>query len=508
VIDSDSRNTRTVIRRAASYRVLILSIVLMMATALGCAPPADGATAPTASSVTRPMDAEVTPAPSADPTLTSAAAPTETQSLSIEEPPTQISFPSSAAMSTSDGRAYYLDSVEGADSNSGLSPEEAWQTFEPLMDLELTPGDIVHFKKGSIWTDALTIQDHGSRTHPLTFTTYGAGKKPIFENPRGRSAITIRGNWVILEGMLVRNVLEAGVTIAADHTIVQNMEVTDAGMGVAVRGQYNIVRNNYIYDLKMVRNTPGGDDDYGAVGVWLFDSYNEVAGNLIVNCRAPSYDYGTDGGGVEIFGESVDGAYIHRNWIIDSDGGLEIGGGSARDHVIAYNVFINNSWAIVFHLGGRYASDVENIRFEHNVVIETAPHDRPLLNFFRGEPSETTLSVSNNIFYVLTGSVADHDAFQRQNNLYYLGDSARLGFRLATGELVAHPRFVDLDRHDFRLLEGSPAINAGIDLGYEIDFTGRPVPHGPAPDLGAFEHSPEALTEEAYKPSYPVSQPP
>jgi hypothetical protein len=272
-------------------------------------------------------------------------------------------------------------------------------------------------------------------------------------------------------------------------------------MGVAVRGQHNIIRDNYIHNLKMVVNTPGGDDDYGAVGVWLFDSYNEVAGNLIVNCIAPSYDYGTDGGGVEIFGENVDGAYIHHNWIIDSDGGLEIGGGSARDHIIAYNVFINNSWAIVFHLGGRYVSEVENIRFEHNVVIETAPHPRPLFNFFRGEPTETTLSVTNNIFYVVTGSVADHDAFQRQNNLYYLGDEARLGFRLASGELVAHPRFVDLGNHDFRLQEGSPAINAGIDLGYEIDFTGRAVPQGTAPDVGAFEYSPESLTEEVFRPT-------
>ena len=496
---SRSRITGGGVLRVASYAAIILTSLVLLSTLGSCMPFVEGARAPTASSITHRVDAQAAATPS--PTPLGDLTDTSLLSSMLEAEPDETT-----ADSVSIGQDYYLDSTSGSDSNSGLSPDEAWQTFQPLADQELQPGDTVHFKTDSAWTGALFIDDHGSPEHPLTFTTYGSGNKPVFENPRGRSAITIRGDWVVVEGMKVRNVVEAGVTIAADHAIVQDMQVTDAGMGVAVRGQHNIIRNNYIHDLKMVRNTPGGDDDYGAVGVWLFDSYNEVAGNLMVNCQAPSYDYGTDGGGVEIFGGDIHGSYIHHNWIIDSDGGLEIGGGSARDHVIAYNVFINNSWAIVFHLGGRYASEVDNIRFENNVVIETQPDHRPLFNFFRGEPSEDTLSVTNNIFYVLEGAVADHDAFRRQNNLYYLGEDALLGFQLASGELVAHPRFVDLDNHDFRLREGSPAIEAGVDLGYEMDFAGRPVPHGAAPDLGAFEFSPASLTEEAYKPTYPDLQ--
>jgi hypothetical protein len=498
VTHSSSRAAHASTPHLRSALTAVLSILVLM-TAAGCgAFLADMTRAPTASAVTHRLDAQVASTPTDTPTPTPDASP------AVVETPTPTSSPTPAPGTYH----YYMDSGDGADTNSGLSPDEAWETLQRLAEQELNPGDTVHFRKGSSWTGALIIEDHGSADQPLTFTTYGSGSKPIFENPQGRSAIVIQGDWVILEGMLVRNVLEAGVTIAADHAIVQKMEVTDAGMGIAVRGQHNIIRENYLHDLKMVRNTPGGDDDYGAVGVWLFDSYNEVASNLMVNCQAPSYDYGTDGGGVEIFGENVNGSYIHHNWIIDSDGGLEVGGGSARDHVIAYNVFINNSWAIVIHLGGRYASVVENIRFENNIVIETAPHDRPLFTFFRGDPTADTLSVTNNIIYVLTGSVANHDAFERQHNLYYLGDNARLGFQLLRGELVAHPRFMDLDNHDFRLQPGSPAIDGGIDLGHETDFVGRSVPQGAAPDLGAFEYSQESLTEEAYKPAYPDSQPP
>jgi hypothetical protein len=40
---------------------------------------------------------------------------------------------------------------------------------------------------------------------------------------------------------------------------------------------------------------------------------------------------------------------------------------------------------------------------------------------------------------------------------------------------------------DFRLKEGSPAINAGVAAGVTIDLDGKPRPVGIAPDLGAFE---------------------
>lgn len=443
------------------------------------------ATSPTPSSVATPSPSiTVTPFPS--PTKTSTHTPTYTPSPT--PPP--------------DFQSYYVDSEAGSDANTGTSPEEAWQTLTPVQSYGFMPGDVIHLKTGSLWVGELVIDDSGTPERPVTFTTYGSGEKPVIENPGGRSGVRITGSWVILEDLLVHDVVDAGVTLAGDHNVVRNMEITDVGMGIAVRSRYNVVDENYIHDLHMVRNTPGGDDDYGAVGVWLFDSDNEVSHNLMVNCRAPSYDYGIDGGGVEIFGENVNTSYIHHNWISDSAGGMEIGGGSARNHTIAYNVFVDNAWVLAAHLGGEHASIIEGIRFEHNVVVETHDHDRPLFSFIRGNPTPDTLALRNNIVYVLTGSVADHDTFIHQHNLYYLGDNARLGFGLGEQELIAQPRFVDLDARDFRLQPRSPAIDAGLDLGYTSDFEGEPVPVAGSPeseaipDLGAFEYQADAGTSD------------
>jgi hypothetical protein len=57
------------------------------------------------------------------------------------------------------------------------------------------------------------------------------------------------------------------------------------------------------------------------------------------------------------------------------------------------------------------------------------------------------------------------------------------------GNRSGDPRFTDPIRNDYRLLPGSPAIDAGVvdALAAPLDLDGRPRVQGRAPDLGAFE---------------------
>ncbi len=390
---------------------------------------------------------------------------------------------------------YYIDSIGGSDSNPGTSADRPWQTFAPLDTRPLRPGGVVYFKRGSSWTGRLVIHNSGEADRPITFTTYGEGNRPIIRNPGGAGnrtqAVVVNASWVVVEGLLVQDAQQAGIWISkgANNNIIRDNEVTNVGLGIAIEGQHNLVTRNYVHDLHMVVNTPGGTDDFGAVGVDILNSYNEVSYNTLVNCIADSYDFGVDGGAFELY-DTANSNYIHHNWAADSAGFVEVGGGSAQGDTLAYNVSVDNGLFSWIHLSGTYASSVKNFRVENNTIVETPnDHQNWTVFGFRGQPTASTFLVRNNILHINgLSTVSNTSSFTHDHNLYYLSGGTVLGFSLGSGEAVADPRFVGLAERDFHLQDQSPAIDAGVDLGYTLDFEDHPVPSGAAQDLGAFEY--------------------
>ncbi|MCC6932360.1 MAG: hypothetical protein IT292_03795 [Deltaproteobacteria bacterium] len=53
--------------------------------------------------------------------------------------------------------------------------------------------------------------------------------------------------------------------------------------------------------------------------------------------------------------------------------------------------------------------------------------------------------------------------------------------QLQTGQAL----FVDKANKDYRMLAISPAVNAGVNVGYATDILGNPIKD--APDIGAYE---------------------
>ncbi len=389
---------------------------------------------------------------------------------------------------------YYVDSVSGSDANPGTSPAQPWRSLAQLQDTRFAPGSVVHFKRDSVWTGSLLIRDSGEQNNPIVFTAYGSGERPVLRNPgdadHRTKGVLIDADWVVVEGLLIRDVFHAGIHVLrnSEHNVIQDVEVTQAGFGVLIEGQYNLVTHNDIHDLHMVNNTLGGSDDYGAVGVSIENSFNEISYNHFVNCLASSYDYGKDGGAVEWWGV-VDSIYLHHNWASGNDGFLEVGGGSARNAVVAYNVSVNNRRFAAFQLSGQFASVVDNFRVDNNTIVETPGTEKGWDVFwFSSPPASNNLILRNNIIYAdWFSTVANLPGFTHSQNMYYVRSGTLLNFTLDPGEMIADPAFVGLAVQDFHLLASSPAINAGNDLGYSSDFEDKPVPVGQAPDLGAFE---------------------
>jgi Right handed beta helix region len=73
---------------------------------------------------------------------------------------------------------YYVDSVNGSDSNPGTQASP-WKTIAKVNATRLLPGQTVAFQAGEIWREQLTVSSSGSAGAPITFTSYGSGALPI-----------------------------------------------------------------------------------------------------------------------------------------------------------------------------------------------------------------------------------------------------------------------------------------------------------------------------------------
>lgn len=91
-----------------------------------------------------------------------------------------------------EGKTYYVDSINGDDSNSGKSQVQAWRTLAKASAQVYEAGDTLRFKAGGIYTGTFTAQGNGTAENPITVSSYGDIEnegKPLIYN-RGEHTIT------------------------------------------------------------------------------------------------------------------------------------------------------------------------------------------------------------------------------------------------------------------------------------------------------------------------------
>jgi hypothetical protein len=313
----------------------------------------------------------------------------------------------------------------------------------------------------------------------------------------------VTGSYNVVQDFLMTDAHEAGVKVEANavRNIISKNEMTRTGTGVMLGGQYTLVTGNYVHDLTMIVNDtdasqPG--NDYGAVCFWLQAANNEISYNRGINCRAPSYDFGHDGGFVEVW-QSGDNSYVHHNYAQNTNGFFELGAGgdgSAQNVRVAYNVIVNvtgpgSGTSVCFNTGS-YNISVGAFKFENNTYVSTAGHP-DAFHIFGCRTDLTALQVRNNVFYSDI-QIADNGNFTHSNNLYHMVnmvDGSGIGYSLGSGEQSASPLFVNMAGGDYHLQIASPAIDKGMDLGYAKDMEDHPVPQALGsllPDMGAYEY--------------------
>jgi hypothetical protein len=246
-----------------------------------------------------------------------------------------------------------------------------------------------------------------------------------------------------------------------------------------------IVDNN-----KMSVLTVGGDDDSGAFGIALHGDYAEVAYNTISGCDAFSYDYGRDGGAVEIYGGQYN--HVHHNLSIDNVAFTELGNSRSKENTFAYNV-VRSSLAESTFLVTRGSQSsfgpVLATRAYNNTVYLTGSSSQGFV--CHAGCSSSILRMRNNIIQAAWKVGYADAAFDEDYDLFFGGT---LQFTKGAHSATQDPRFVN-PALDLRLTSASPAIDTALSgLGYTADVDSKPVPldgngDGTAvADKGAYEY--------------------
>jgi hypothetical protein len=391
---------------------------------------------------------------------------------------------------------YYVDSVNGDDGRSGVSPDQAWQTLDRANRTTLAPGDQLLLARGSRFSDRLLVAASGTPGAPILISAYGAvGNTPVIQStPTDGPCVTLDGSHVTMTYLDVHNCAGlGGVLIRGDSVVVSHNIVSNNTTGIEVypdSADARILDNDIVNNNRMIKNTPGGDDDHGAFGILLQGLRTEVAGNRISGSAAFSHDYGLDGGAVEIYGGRQN--VVHHNLAVDNVAFAELGSATSQGNTYAYNV-VRSTLDIAAGLVTRGARDgfgpVTDTVFTHNTVYLTGAESYGLACY--GGCDATILEARDNVLVAGYRSGYTDGAYAGGNNIYH---GSTFDGVPAADDTWADPLFRNAAAGDLRPTAGSPMVDTATDASYPTDLDGVAIPVDgdndgvAAPDRGAYEY--------------------
>ncbi len=360
---------------------------------------------------------------------------------------------------SANGSNYYINPSSDSAAELGTK-ENPWKSLGRVNEnmTLFKGGDTILFKRGELYFGFLDIKCSGMPDAPVVFMTYGtAATMPAFLYQRADSALTTEAiairiykcNHVILDGLEVSDNnldpldhttpahIKIGFAIEESNYItIRNAKVSLVGIGVNMIGNNNLVDKCKFENLRMVRNTEGGDDDYGANPVVIAGQDNIISNCFFKDCWANSFDYLYDGGAIEIFGANTNNNKIINNTAINCNGFMEFGsnnGGSSNNNFVANNTIVNCGSLVYVNNKGNFSISVENLFLFNNKILETVTQltaPKYMISMTAPSTGNVIIKLENNCFWLTTnidvaraGLFADGQLVHR-NNTYYLSEGS------------------------------------------------------------------------------------
>jgi|GEM_PF-928648 len=426
-----------------------------------------------------------------------------TMAFLTDSPISEATSDTQSQLLAASGRSLYV-SLSGSDSNEG-SETSPWRSVQGAIN-KLQPGDTLFIKEGT-YKETANWAVSGTLDAPITVrgvgtvifdgTTLGQ-YDPIFET-KGFDHLRFEN--------LTVNKARSAVEVSAGSTniVVDGLKTDGSQFAVNIKSGENVtVRNVYAINSRNAFRAEGTSknllyeniETYGSADRWA--GYNSLP------------DYYLNGDGF-IFEDAVSNITI-RNVISGdhADGGFDIKGSNVLvENVVAFgnknnfklwgtNIVIKNSLSYRAKRQSegtvKWDGNGVNMRNGHVTFINTTFADNEGHDVKVGT-STASIRLENSIVASrgLTGSTmlgVYGGQFSQDNVIWFDPTKSGPSFSLPSTSQWADPMMVDMANKNYRLKNGSPAINAGnntyMTSANDLDGKNRVV--DTRVDAGSYEH--------------------
>ena len=430
------------------------------------------------------------------PTDTPTPYPTSTLYPTATIYPTQTPYPTSTPYPDQHcsvpSNAYYV-SPTGNDSNPGTL-NQPWRTIQKAANT-LNPGETVYIR-GGVYNEMVTLPKSGAPNQYITFRAY-PGEIPTLDGTNTLYAgFRAYGEkrWIIIDGFEVRNYIGKGILFEPEGARTSNL----------------IIRNNEVHDITGFGINIQEADDFEIYGNEVYN-ISPYTGIFVINSTGGIIHHNTvylcDGNGI-MLSIGSDNNEIYSNVVYRNSCGVDQRyAGIAVEVDSELNTIHNN--LIVYNCHAGYLTNSPNNKVHNNTIYENTVTQVSSGDWSGSYPIGNTYK--NNIFVVphnanptdpthraVTFWGSGYDPYDNvfDHNLYFYVDGPDMYGMVAawpdvysftewqaigkeSNGVLGDPLFMDILGWDFSLQLGSPAIDAGVDVGL--------LYYGPAPDIGAFE---------------------
>jgi polysaccharidase protein len=303
---------------------------------------------------------------------------------------------------------YYIDSINGSNSNSGTSADSALQSLDMVAGLKLKAGDSVLLARGSVFTDTLVISKSGDVGNPITIGAYGEG-----DNPKLSGSMGIHGSKasnIVVKDLTIADTLQTAIYGgSAANWVIDNVSLSNTG---TLSGIGSIVFKNS--DNITVSNSKFDHVSSDAIFLMGIDGVT-LTNNQMTNIRGHTADgiQVNDSSNVVISGNDIDlsttadstkgGVMVQNstNVVVDDN---EVLGGSFGIVVNGWNVTITDnilsgqdkySWSSSIMIGGNM--NLYDYTITGN-VISNSNFGVSLTGLQADEVTRTDIEIADNIF--------------------------------------------------------------------------------------------------------------